>query len=175
MIIMALYVFLKKGDALNKERVHQPQNAGQYEWSLKGQTIFDAESVPYMTLDKPLSVIQQFGFTKDIFFKATLRITQSPMVNPRQYGVYVFGKARAELRSGKNHEYLLEVESSSHEGFNDMETIQEMIWSGQIAPVLSYTSAQKKQSLFEMLKYVLSKRKLSFVQRFLLCWKVTRA
>lgn len=173
---MAVYVFLKKGKALDEQRVRQLGYAKAFEWSLKGRTINDYESIPYIEVDKPIELLDEFGFTKEIFSKATLRVKQKTMVNPREFGIYVFGKAKAELKSSdKQFEYLLEVETSSIDGFKDMQTIQEMIWSGQIAPVLSYTASQKKQSLFEMLKYVLSKRKLSFMQRFILCWKVARA
>lgn len=173
---MAVYVFLKKGKALDEQRVHQPGNAKEFQWSLKGRTIYDYESIPFFDLDKPIETLEEFGFTNDVFLKATLRTKQKTMVNPREFGIYIFGKAKAELKaSDKQSEYLLEVETSSIDGFKDMQTIQEMIWSGQIAPVLSYTASQKKQSLFEMLKYVLSKRKLSFMQRFILCWKVARA
>lgn len=175
---MATYVFLKKGKSLDKEKVHQAQNAKAFEWSLKGSTIFDYESTPFLSIDKPVEVLAEFGFTKELFLKATLRIKQKTMVNPREYGVYVFGKARAELLRSDDkagNEYLLNVETSSVEGFKDMQTIQELIWSGQIAPVLSYTASQKKQSLLDVLKYILSKRKLSLRQRFFLCWRLTRA
>lgn len=173
---MGLHIYLKKGDSLDKRKVFNPENSKSCAWSLNGKTILYIESTPLIEVDSPLSVMNQFGLTEDLFLKATLRTKISVMKTPREFGVYVFGKAKATLTSTGNHyEFLLEVETSHFDGFNDMETIQELILSGSIAPVLSYSAPQKEQSLPEVMKYILSKQKLSIFQRFMFCWKMVRS
>lgn len=171
---MALYVYLKKGTALEAVKGLNKRNDEENRWCYKGMVIYSIDSTPYFLYEQNLGIIHQIGLTDQLFLKATIRKSQQVMKNPREFGVYVFGKARAKLSAtGKFSEYLLEIETSSLDGFADMETIEELILSGSISPVLSFSSVQKEQSLFNVLNYILSKSKLSVLQRFVLCWKLS--
>jgi hypothetical protein len=139
-------------------------------------TIWDFGTTPYLTEIKlPFDLVENF-VRPELFLKATHLETQMITTASRTCGVYEYGKARAEIMRGKQQwEVTMRLETSSPDGLKDMEILRELIWSGAISPVLSYEEKQGNQSLLNVVKYVLGKQKLSWLQRIVMCWKLTRA
>ena len=135
--------------------------------------MYSWDSIPYIDIQNGAEFAKDI-IDKSLFVKATILESQVRMNGPRLSGIYEFGTARAELKKDKDNINILTMETCSWEnGIADMMSLRELVWGGAITPVLSYEAKQGEQSKFNILKYFLGKEKLSFWERFVLCWKVT--
>lgn len=116
------------------------------------------------------SIMQNEAIAK--FFLKAVDVSFPHFSSPRQYGIYRYGKAKAEFSPAKGSDRL-KVETSYWEGLPDMIVLIERIWAG-VAPDVTYDVKQRPQSPFRMLKNILDIRRLNMIQRFLLALRLTR-
>lgn len=123
---------------------------------------------------------------ENVFMKATircypnfheLRVNEDGLAN-RAFGIYEHGKAKGILTPARTATgepcYLLEIETTSWDGLVDMNTLQEKLWSGTITPKVPFSREQRKIKPLDLLKEILSTRKLNSLQRFLLSMRLLR-
>ena len=123
--------------------------------------------------DEPEFVSEKF---KDVFFRASILAYPNYHKIPckRVYGKYKFGKAEAELLfHTENHPYVLTLYTDYWDGLNDMAELQIKLLVGDISPIKKYGGEQRKRFPIEILKEIISSKKLSKVQRFILALRLT--
>lgn len=178
-----MYIYLKKSEELEKAIVRLTNNSTKEH--LFNQTVWDYQTNPCLSdVIDDFEILNQNPVLKPFFLKATILSKPkyqclSAEGTGRQFGIYVFGKAKAELtpiEGDKTHwkNYSLKIETSSWEGIADMETLKERLWAGTIAPTVSYDRKQQKQNIFHVLAEILSLHKLSLVKRFFLALRLTK-
>lgn len=180
-----MHIYLKISEDLTKKIVINRQNAVWAQNTLFGKTVYDLHSNPYLSeMTEDFDVLNANPLLKTFFLKAT--IVGKPKYQlldlgnrERHFGIYVFGKARAELtpiEGDKTHwkNFGLKVETTSWEGIADMMELQKRLWAGTILPTVLYDKKQKKLNPFQALKEILSLHKLSPFKRFLLALRLTK-
>jgi hypothetical protein len=149
-----------------------------------GLQINDYRSTPYVIIETSFEVLKENKLFEEFFLKATSRTfpkydklaSVDGMVNRRSYGIYHLGNAKAELEapaesSGK---YFLKIQTSKFEGIADMEILQERLWAGSITPHILYDKSQKEQDILQVLREIISHRKLNLIQRFFFALRLTK-
>lgn len=172
-----MHIYLIKSAINESDYTFKPENSDICKYQYAGNhTIWNFETVPYLSDVKlPFDIVATF-VRPELLLKATHLETQMFTSGSRTFGIYEYGSAKAEIMRGKQQcEVTMLLETSSHDGLKDMQTLRELIWAGVINPVLSYEAKQGKQSLLNVFKYVLGKQKLSWLQRIVMCWKLTNA
>ncbi|MFZ4648844.1 MAG: hypothetical protein ACOYMB_04445 [Patescibacteria group bacterium] len=180
-----MHIYIKINEELTKKIVINLQNADWAQNTLFGKTVYDLQSNPYLCdMTEDFDVLNANPLLKPFFVKAT--ILSKPKyqclelgARDRHCGIYVFGKAKAQLiptEGDKTHwkNYSLKIETSSWEGIPDMKILQERLWAGTIAPTVLYDKEQRKQSIFKILEEILSLHKLSPIKRFFLALRLTK-
>jgi len=138
-----------------------------------GLNIYCFESAPYVDTEDDFDVLQQNELLSKVFLKATI-VSSVRYYTLRDYGVYIYGKARAELILTEKYNWYLKIETTSWEGIADMKVLQEKLWAGTIAPVIYYGNKQKKQHPLNVLRQILDSRNLTIFQRFFLALRLTK-
>lgn len=179
-----MYIYLKKSEELTKKIVLNLQNADWAQNTLFGKTVFDYQSNPFLSeMTEDFDVLNANPLLKPFFLKATIvskpKYQSLDLGNKRYFGIYVFGKARAELtpiEGDKTHwkNFGLKVETSSWEGIADMSELQKRLWAGTILPTVLYDKKQRKLNPFQVLAEILSLHKLSPIKRFFLALRLTK-
>ena len=179
-----MHIYLKKSEDLTEKIVINRQNAVWAQNTLFGQTVWDYNHNPYLEkITEDFDVLNGNPLLKPFFLKATIvskpKYQSLDLGNKRHFGIYVFGKARAELtpiEGDKTHwkNFGLKVETTSWEGIADMMELQKRLWAGTILPTVLYDKAQKELNPFQALKEILSLHKLSPIRRFLLALRLTK-
>lgn len=181
-----MHIYLKNSEELAKNIVLNLQNADFAQNTLFGATVWDCNHNPYLEkITEDFDVLNANPLLKPFFLKATI-VTKPKYqcldlgARDRNFGVYFFGKAKAELtpaEGDKTHwkNYLLKIETSSWEGIADMAELQKRLWAGTILPTVLYDKEQKKLSPFQALTEVMNLHKLSPLKRFLLALRLTKA
>lgn len=166
-IAVKMYIYLKKDEALKQIVTFKGEDAyiGHF-------MVYDYLIAPHISLTSDIAVIASSTELKKIFLKATIvafpKYSTNIYDNRRELGIYKFGKAKAELTPGSNCPYSLRIETSTWEGLNDIETLQERLWAGTITPTVSYEKVQKKRSVYDLLNEVIGYRKLTPIKRWIL-------
>ncbi|MFZ4631867.1 MAG: hypothetical protein ACOYL8_01510 [Patescibacteria group bacterium] len=107
--------------------------------------VYLAIKYPYVkTADTEVEALMKNDCLKHYFMKA-VDITFPTLYNPREYGIYFYGKAKAELKSHKKDAVRLKIETSEFIGLPDMVTLEEMICAGTILPTISYEKRQVRR------------------------------
>lgn|GEM_PF-2381390 len=141
--------------------------------SISGLTVYNFGSTPYVDVEDDFDVLKQNELLPKIFLKATI-VTSAKYYTYRDYGIYVYGKARAELILTEKYDWYLKIETSSWEGIADMKALQEKLWAGTIAPVVYYGNKQKKQHPLNVLRQILDSKNLTIFQRFFLALRLAK-
>lgn len=140
---------------------------------LAGEYVMKLDACPYIDTVEDFDLLKDIKVLPSLFFKAT-KIGAVKYNQSREHGIYSYGKASAKLFSTEKDYYHLEVETSFWEGISDMETLQEKIQAGTIAPSISYENKQVKNHLLATLAKILDSRNLNRVQRFFLALRLMK-
>lgn len=136
-------IYLKKNDYLDNNAVP----AG-FSKKFVGQIISDFDHFPYVDIIDDSDILQNSEILREVFLKATIvafpDFTKKSYKNSREFGIYRYGKAKAELTSAQNAPYYLKVETSDWDGVADMKVLQEKLWAGSITPSIFYERKQKR-------------------------------
>lgn len=172
----AMYIYLKNNDALKRCIKWEGTQSIPY---LGSHMVKDYGAFPYVDVSHDVDVVKANEDFGEFFFKATEitfpDYTKTSHEHHRQYGIYHFGKATAELQPGSNSRYWLKIEVDSWEDLIDLKIIQEKIAAGLISPSISYERGQRVVRPLEILRQILRSRKLTQLQRFFLALRLTRA
>lgn len=107
--------------------------------------VYTSLSFPYVkATETEVEALMKNECLKHYFLKA-VDITFPTLFNPREYGIYFHGKAKAELKSHKKDGVRLKIETSEFNGLPDMATLEEMIYAGTILPSISYEKRQVRR------------------------------
>jgi len=170
-----MYIYIKKESDTLGSLENYARGSCELSKFIESLLISDYDGIPYIHYTGDLEALRDGSkLLKEFFLKATIR-AYPEYVAPRKTGIYVYGKAKAELvyyTSNKRGAYTLEIETKSWSGLGDMETIQQKIYAGTIAPVISYENEQKKQNAFDVLRGMLLGHKLTLIKRFILAWRL---
>lgn len=157
---------------LKEEVLNQYAEKKAYGTELSSISITNKNGSPYLEVTDDFDVLNQSNKIKECFLKATMvtfpNYTAKNYEFDREYGIYRLGKATAELTPGKNCRFVLKIETTSWNGIADMNTIQEKLWAGTIAPSVSYEKKQMSMHPLQILRELLSERKLNRFKRFIL-------
>jgi len=145
-----MYIYLiKNGDFKEHITREHPNSEGGKSQDFHGYYLHHGESdTPFINPNADAEVLQKDDVLKKFFLKATERKFPDYPAH-REYGVYKFGKAHAELTRANNGPYFLQIETTSFENLKDLETIQVEIAAGRISPHISYVKEQKGQQSSE--------------------------
>ncbi len=112
-----------------------------------GEYLMNSNGCPHINITEDFDILKTIDFLPKIFLKATILKSSNRYLYERDLGIYLLGKARAELTLNTNNEYVLYIETSYWDGIADMKTLQERIWAGTILPSISYLKKQKRNFL----------------------------
>ena len=173
-----MYIYLKKNAAL-EESVTISNKFKEICQFLGKNLIYSYEDFPHIDLNiEDFEILKENKKFPEFFLKATIinfpEYAKSACGCRREMGVYLFGKAKAELTPGSNSPYWLKIETSSWEGIADMKTLQEKLWAGTITPTISYGGKQKGNHLLDILARILDSRHLGSIQRFFLALRLAK-
>ena len=141
--------------------------------SLIGENVYCFNSGPFLDLTDDFDILKQIEILPKVFLKATI-VAPVKYYTGREFGVYAYGKAKAELISTEKSYYFIKIETSDWDGIPDMKILQEKIWAGTIMPNVSYVNKQVKNHLLAILNQLLDSRNLNKIQRFFLALRLTR-
>lgn len=136
-------MYLKKNDYLDSQAVSVDVCK-----KLVGQFVSNFDHLPYIDIVDDSDVLQNNEVLRKLFLKATIitfpNFTKKSYKTARQFGIYQYGKAKAELTPAQNGPYCLKIETSHWDGIADMKVLQEKLWAGTITPRTSYERKQKR-------------------------------
>ncbi len=169
-----MWIYLKKNDEFRANVGSTPTSNNVF----VGKNIFDLESAPYIEVTDDFEVLKQIEILSRVFLKASIiafpNYTKKNYDNAREFGIYQFGKAKAELLPAQNAPYCLKLETSSWDGIADMKVLQEKLWAGTISPIICYGNRQVKQHPLNVLRQLLDSKSLTIPQRFFLALRLTK-
>jgi hypothetical protein len=164
-----MHIYFKNSDRFKEATVPFGDTA-----KFKGILVRDLECLPHIDIDDDIDVDAIMAMDiKDLMLKAT-KIQYPKYGKHRDCGLYSFGKAKAELIFLPRGVHKLQLETASLEGIADMRTLSRMLYSGSIAPDISYEGESKGQNLLQILRQLLWGKKLSWFQRFVLALRLTK-
>lgn len=136
--------------------------------------VYCSKTYPYadVTKDTEIESIMQNECLQKFFLKAVI-IAFPKFLEHRMNGIYIYGKAKAELLIVKDNQRL-KIEADSLDSLPDMAELQKKIWAGTIAPSISYEGKQVKRHPLDILAQILDSKSLNKVQRFCLALRLTR-
>lgn len=110
-----------------------------------------SQPLPYAnTNSTEIEAIMANKCVKKFFLKA-VEISSPQFSAHREYGIYNYGGASAELKpvDGKD---CLKIEVDNFEKLPSLREIKEKIWAGKILPTVSYEKKQISRNCFNLLK-----------------------
>lgn len=164
-----MFIYLKSNEKLQNAVVKDGNNT-----RLLGLSVFQEETCPYISSSFDVDGLLDNGSLKEFFLKATEIVFPDYSRAKRAFGIYKYGKATAKLTAGANCSYCLKIEVSDWESLRDLKIIQTKIYTGELLPVKSFEIKQGSH-LLQILRQLLSTRKLSTVQRFFLSLRLLKA
>lgn len=166
-----MHIYLRKEKLKGEVKLATDSKSSNY---YMGEIVFNFDSdTPHISTNRDADVLAEETTLTETFLKATI-INFPTYPVKREYGIYEYGKAKAELTYAQNGPYCLKVEVSSFENLKDIETIQFKIAAGRISPTISYEVPQRKNHPLEILRQLFSERRLSSFQRFFLALRLTK-
>lgn len=158
---------MKQLNTRGSARVQGHMGCG-YIWNLE-------ETDPYIDFKSNVKILSEnSGKLKEAFLMATLRESVRTFTKNREHGVYIYGRAKAELtyNTHPDYNYVINVHTEVWEGIGDMQILKQKIFAGTILPAISYEREQKK-GLLTVFKQLLAGKHLTKFQRFILALRMT--
>jgi hypothetical protein len=149
-----MYIYIKNSKEMHSALTFVPEGEKDL-LTFQGTNagIYSSGNYPYAkTNETEIESIMQNKCLQKYFLKA-VDITFPKFSKPRECGIYNYGKARAELRIGKEG-LRLKTETSFFKSLSDMITLQEMIYAGTFAPSISYENKQIRKINIHFAKFV---------------------